>query len=128
MNAAATVSVLIVDDDDDIREVLVEVLEAARFTVATARHGREALELLQTVRPEMILLDLNMPIMSGAQFREVQRRDPLLAVIPTVVMTAPDRSIEAAANLSADASLPKPIKLGALLSLVNRFARSPASG
>jgi len=118
----ATVSVLIVDDDEFIRQTLVEILEDRGYTVATAKHGGEALEVLGSVRPDVILLDVNMPVMSGTQFRAAQRLDPSLAIIPTVVMTAGDRATEAAASLLADGSLPKPIKLSSLLLVVSRYA------
>lgn len=126
-----TVSVLIVDDDEFIRQTLAEVLRDRGYSVATAKHGVEALEILISVRPDLILLDVNMPVMSGTQFRAAQRLDPSLATIPTVVMTAGDRASEAAASMAADGSLPKPIKLRTLLSVVSRYARGgtePAPG
>jgi CheY-like chemotaxis protein len=83
-------SVLIVDDDPDIREVLAETLEVRGFDVVTAANGADALAVLRdiSVRPSVILLDLMMPIMDGYGFLEQWRRDPALASIPLAVVTA----------------------------------------
>ena len=79
---------LIVEDDDDIREVLETVAQRAGFETATARHGLEALRYLRQhdERPSVILLDLMMPIMDGNSFLE--RRDASMKEIPVVVLTA----------------------------------------
>src|SRR5438045_9066037 len=83
-------SVLIVDDDLDIREVLSEALADRGFDVATAANGLEALGKLRelSVRPSVILLDLMMPIMDGYGFLEHRRLDPMLAAIPLAIVTA----------------------------------------
>src|SRR6185503_13456436 len=81
------VSVLVVDDDVDTREMVEQLLTAANYSVVTASDGREALELLETIRPALILLDVQMPVMDGAEFRQQQRRDPALLRIPTVVIS-----------------------------------------
>jgi CheY-like chemotaxis protein len=81
-------TILVDDDDDDIREVLA-VLDEAGFRVMTAAHGREALEhLREDPQPDVILLDLMMPEMDGYQFRAEQQRDPALRAIPTLIVTA----------------------------------------
>ncbi len=83
-------SVLIVDDDVDIREILAEALVQEGFDVTTASDGLEGLRLLRSlrVRPSVILLDLMMPILDGYGFLEQLRRDPSLASIPLAVVTA----------------------------------------
>jgi CheY-like chemotaxis protein len=83
-------SVLIVDDDPDIREILAETLVDKGFDVATAANGLEALRLLRSmsVPPSVILLDLMMPVMDGYGFLEQRRRDPALASIPLAIVTA----------------------------------------
>jgi CheY-like chemotaxis protein len=82
--------IMIVEDDDDIRSCLTECLEAEDFTVLTASNGRTALEVLKVLneKPELILLDLMMPVMSGWEFLEVKAQEPQLADIPVVVMSA----------------------------------------
>jgi CheY-like chemotaxis protein len=86
-------SVLIVDDDIDIREVLADMLDAVGFDVATAANGCEALTVVREkgVRPSVILLDLMMPIMDGYAFLEERSLDPALAGIPIAIVTAGHR-------------------------------------
>jgi CheY-like chemotaxis protein len=83
-------SVLIVDDDLDIREALAEALMGRGFDVATAANGLEALRVLRSIsdRPSVILLDLMMPIMDGYAFLEQRRLDPVLISIPLAIVTA----------------------------------------
>jgi CheY-like chemotaxis protein len=82
--------VLVVDDDPDIRDSLRDVLEERGYEVSTVANGREALDLLKSTSPQpcVILLDLMMPVMDGMQFRKEQKRDPSIANIPLVVITA----------------------------------------
>ncbi len=110
---------LIVEDDAAARETLVDVLENEGYKASACRHGREALERLrQGAHPDVILLDLMMPVMSGWEFRVEQRKDPALAGIPIVALSA-DTSPRAAA-VDADAYLKKPIDLEALVSTLDR--------
>jgi CheY-like chemotaxis protein len=118
----------VVDDDFAIREALGEILHDEGYTVATAANGAEALQILKHQRPEMILLDLNMPVMSGADFRLVQRLDPALRSIPTVVLSAAGRLRERTIDFEADACLKKPVRLADLLATVERFCGSPKPG
>jgi CheY-like chemotaxis protein len=117
-------AVLIVEDDDDNREVMGEVLTDEGYAVSYARDGAEALSQLRSARPDIILLDLNMPTMSGVEFRAAQVRDPALALIPTVVLSAVDPLRELAGELTPQATVPKPLKLAELLSIVRRYAQA----
>ncbi len=114
-------TVLVIDDDVDIVESIREVLEDEGYSVVTARNGEEALQLLTNVTPSVILLDLAMPRMDGGEFRELQLRSPTLATIPTIVMSAADRTPEKAAPLEPHECLVKPIKLATLLEAVGRY-------
>ena len=113
-----------------IRELLADILEEQGFSVATARNGAEALALLGGIRPDLILLGLNMPIMNGREFRKAQRSDPSLWNIPTVVMSAVDRMPDHIADLAVSETLAKPVPLHDLLALVERHStrRPPAMG
>src|SRR5437762_11749160 len=94
MNDGAT-TVLAVEDDFDLRDALVPILEYEGHRVVSAANGQEALERLQTMPPpSLILLDLMMPVMDGEEFRARQLRDPTLASIPVVVVSAHARSEE----------------------------------
>ena len=107
-------AILIVDDDRDTREGLAEVLALAGYLVRTAANGKIALQQARENRPDLIVLDLVMPVMSGWQFMEAQRRDPGLAPIPVIVASASiDSRVEGAAFL-----LRKPFDPDTLLAVV----------
>src|SRR6185436_16404183 len=83
--------VLVVDDDADIRETIAGVLEDEGYGVAGAKNGQEALTWLRapgSPRPQLILLELMMPVMSGPEFRAAQEADPSLHAIPVVIVSA----------------------------------------
>lgn len=118
--------VMVVDDDQGIREVMEELFEDEGYLVLTASNGAEALNVLQdeAKQPGVILLDLNMPVMTGWEFRQVQKQDPKIASIPVVVFSA-DRSLaQATTQLDAAAYLAKPLDITALLDTVATYAQS----
>ena len=80
--------VLVVDDDEDIRDALRETLERHAFHVLLAHDGRDALVALRAFAIDLIVLDLSMPGMSGWQLLDARSREPRLAEIPVVVATA----------------------------------------
>jgi CheY-like chemotaxis protein len=114
--------ILVVDDEETIRESLVSILDGHGYEAVGASDGRDALAKLRA-SPErwgMILLDLTMPNMDGRQFRREQRRDPALARIPVAILSA-FRDVEAhAADLGAASYLTKPLSLPALLELLRQ--------
>jgi CheY-like chemotaxis protein len=113
--------ILIVEDDPDTREMLGRFLEIAGYEVEQAANGSEALRVLRRgATASVILLDLMMPVMDGWQFREEQRRDPSLAHIPVVVVTAAGPR-DRVPPIDADAWLGKPIDLDGLLETVAAF-------
>jgi len=82
-------TVLLIDDDYDIRAVLCEVLEQEGFAVGVAVNGRDAVSYLEEKpSPSLILLDLMMPVMNGFEFRDIQMANPKWAGIPVIVMSA----------------------------------------
>jgi CheY-like chemotaxis protein len=120
---SAALTVLLVEDDTDIREAVGEVLADHGYQVVTAGHGAAALEQLRDgSRPDVILLDIMMPVMDGATFRAAQKADPALAAIPVVVMTALASAKDAPEWGDVAAFPTKPIKLDALLAAVARVA------
>lgn len=89
MNPSSDKTILIVDDDREFRDALVEIIRREGFQVETAKSGLQALDKLRWgLRPCVILLDLQMAVMTGWDFRMEQRRDPVLAAIPVIAMTA----------------------------------------
>jgi CheY-like chemotaxis protein len=117
------VSVLVVDDDASIRELLVELLEDEGYSVVSAANGEEALRYLQQQGeyPCVILLDLMMPQMNGWEFRAAQRQNPALAAIPVVTISAHVAIAPHAAELDAAAHLAKPIDIPQLIATLEHY-------
>ena len=114
--------VLVVDDDQAIRETLCEMLTDEGHRAVGAANGREALALLRSDgRPCLIFLDLMMPVMDGWAFRVEQRQDPNLRDIPVVVLSAAMNPAQEAARLGAIAGLGKPLDIARLLNLVAQY-------
>jgi CheY-like chemotaxis protein len=114
------VCVLVVDDDEGVRETLREVVEMAGCSAMVAGSGEEALALLATVRPCMIILDLLMPTMSGVELLEVIRARPELASLPVLISTS--------APGLAPAGIPvlsKPLDIAAAWVWMRRSCRCP---
>jgi CheY-like chemotaxis protein len=115
-------SVLVVDDDDSICEFLATALSDEGYTVTTARNGRVALARLDQVEPDLILLDMRMPVLNGWEFATHYRaRHGPHA--PVVVMTAARDAAGRAAQVQAEAFLAKPFDLDDLLAVAARFVR-----
>ena len=120
--------VLIVEDDYDTREMLGRFLELEGFAVQTAENGKRALEALRASDADstsLILLDLMMPVMDGWQFRQQQVRDPQLASIPVVVVTAAGPR-DAVPPIDAQGWLSKPVDLDRLLRTITPFCGPPS--
>jgi CheY-like chemotaxis protein len=116
--------VLIVEDDADLREMMAQLLTLEGYHTETVANGREALKYLnEAPRPDVILLDLMMPIMDGWEFRKRQQNDPNLADVPVIVLTALDQAQARASDLNGVDFLKKPLDFDRLLELVRRHCR-----
>jgi chemosensory pili system protein ChpA (sensor histidine kinase/response regulator) len=114
--------VLVVDDDDDIRDAIVTLLELEGYRALGAGDGLHALdEIRGRGRPNVILLDLRMPRMNGEELAAVLRGDPTLASAPIVVLSGDTNAAEVASSIGARALLLKPVALSVLLAAVRRF-------
>lgn len=113
--------IFVVEDDLHIRESLTEVLEIEGFDVFSAINGQDALDKLRGgERPDLILLDLMMPVKDGFQFKAEQSVDPTISNIPVIIMSA-NGNMSAKKELAMVTDfLKKPIDLDALLSTINR--------
>jgi len=119
MSVQARATILLVEDDPDVRDAVAESLEDHGYRVLLAQHGEDALQQLRQspIRPSLILLDLMMPVMDGWQFRDEQKKDAAIADIPVVALTAHGNS----RKFDAADHLRKPITLDVLLGVVDRF-------
>jgi CheY-like chemotaxis protein len=122
-----TRAILVVDDDLDVRASMAHALEMEGYRVFVAGNGLEALRLLRDrgERPDLILLDMMMPVMDGWAFRAEQQKLPGIAVIRVVIFTAYDLPLDTAASLQAAGFLKKPLRLDELLEVVERLAGPP---
>jgi CheY-like chemotaxis protein len=116
--------VLVIDDDDELADVVRQLLRDAGYAVATVRHGAAALELIKHIAPDLILLDLSMPIMDGwsfvAQYRRMAKRSARIVLL-TGNASAPD----IARTLEADGYVTKPFSADDLIATVARELPAP---
>ena len=104
--ATRRLRILVIEDDSELREVLAEVLEEHGYRAVTATNGREGLRQIRAYEPDVVVLDLMMPLMDGWQFRLEQKRDPAIAGIPVIAMSASESA--AAATIDTDLYVKKP--------------------
>lgn len=112
--------ILVVEDDDDAREAMVALLQMRGYRAVPAGNGKEALDYLhQAPVPDLIILDLWMPVMDGWQFRAEQIKDPRLKGVPVIVVTAlSDRD-----DVDANEVIIKPVDVDRLLTTVSQYCR-----
>lgn len=118
-------SILVVDDDESIRDMVASVLRSAGYSVRAAADGESALAALEAEPPALILLDMRMPRVDGREFaRRVRERG---AAPPIVVMSAVRDARAAAAEIGAQAYMAKPFEIDELLSHVARYTEGRAN-
>jgi two-component system chemotaxis response regulator CheY len=110
--------VLVVEDDQSLCDVVVDVLQDEGYSTYAASNGLEALTHIKRERPELVLLDLMMPLMDGWELASALRSDPEWSDIPIVVMTADHDAERKRRELGAEAALPKPFDIEELSELV----------
>jgi DNA-binding response OmpR family regulator len=117
-----TRTILVVDDEPTIRETLVEALEAEGYRAIPASDGRQALELFRAERPDLILLDLMLPEISGMDLCRIIRRE---SGVPIVMLTAKDSEVDkiVGLELGADDYVTKPFSLRELTARVRAMFR-----
>jgi CheY-like chemotaxis protein len=114
--------VLVVEDEFLVRLELCQVLAGAEYEVDQAANGRIAIERMRSHCPDLILLDLRMPVMDGFDFRAQQLSDPDLATVPVIVVSATSEDARIPA-LRAAAVVSKPASSDAVLKLTNDLLR-----
>jgi CheY-like chemotaxis protein len=117
--------VLVIEDDADIRHVMIEALESAGYQAEAVASGSAALDRLRAgIVPQLILLDSNMAGMNGAAFREAQLKDPDLAPIPVLLLSGGADLTEQAAAMRVN-FLRKPFRLAELMGAVQQVCGPP---
>ncbi len=111
--------VLVVDDDDDLREVVADAIADAGYEVIQAENGQVALARMRERSPCLVLLDLMMPVMDGWEVVAAMDSDPALASVPVCVVTAQDRLPPPRATCT----LKKPVPLATLLDTIGQYCK-----
>jgi CheY-like chemotaxis protein len=122
-------SILIADDNGDIRDTIEDTLKSAGYEVFAEKDGKEALNRLKMMKsPTLVLLDLMMPVMSGWEFLDAKKSDAVLKPhqIITISSISATASIEDPAPLETAGALQKPIGLEPLLKMVQQFCGMPS--
>lgn len=118
---APTKQILIVEDDDDIREAIASVLAMEGYAVREASNGLEAMVQLRSLeRCDLILLDIAMPFKDGLQFRLEQEDDRRFGHVPVIVMTADAHPDARKYQVGAKAALRKPFEIAELLRVIEQ--------
>jgi CheY-like chemotaxis protein len=116
--------VLVIEDEPSIRRSIVNYLEDAGYAVDEAQNGAEGWLRVQRSTPDVIVVDLRMPVMGGREFVGLLRGDPHVAAVPVVLLSASNDLPDAAAELQPRAALAKPVDLDVLLAIIHRVAAS----
>jgi len=115
--------ILVVDDDPCIRGLISEALDWEGYPVVTAANGAEALKVVETTPPALVVLDMQMPELDGPGFVRALRERGLR--LPVLVLTAATNARRYASELNADGFIPKPFDLTQLLTTVEQLCESP---
>lgn len=115
--------VLVVEDDQSLRDVITEALQEDGYVVDAARNGQAGLELAQHSPPDLVIVDLMMPQMDGEQFCSAVRQIECLASVPIIVVSAARTADDVGVRLGASAALRKPFDLFELTRHVNALLR-----
>ncbi|ALL14120.1 response regulator [Caulobacter henricii] len=117
--------ILVVEDDESIRNLIVSQLQDAGFEVVTAADGLEGLAAIRERRPDAVLLDINMPSMDGFTMLERMKNDPATSNLPVLMLSAQSspEDIRRAVQLGADDYIGKPFESRQLLRRVDRMIR-----
>ena len=120
-------SILVVDDSDDLRNLLRYCFSTDNYNILEAEDGKRAIEIAQRERPDLIVMDLRMPVLNGIAATRRIRADPRVHHIPIVICTGLDPSLfrEAALSVGATDFISKSIQVDDLRALLSRYLLSP---
>ena len=114
--------ILVVEDDISIRELLVEILESEGYLVSASTNGSEGIKCLETLIPDLILMDIMMPVMDGYAFRKEMLLNPKWNQIPVLAMSAQVQAKEKLADYGLFNFINKPLELNHLLDTVRTLS------
>ena len=118
-------AVLVVEDDQDVAMTINDVVEERGYRAICVPNGKAALSVLEREQPALMLVDLFMPVMNGAEFLKIVKKDPSLAAIPRVIMTAANDPM---IGIKEDVTvLYKPVDFDALTRLLHMYCGSYAA-
>ena len=122
-------TILLVEDNEDNRTIYRTILEHVGYTVAEAGDGETALQIARSLRPDLILMDISIPVLDGWEATKILKSDPETSAIPVVALTAhamkADR--EKAAEIGCDGYLAKPVEPRLVVIEVERLLGDPAA-
>ncbi len=121
LDVSHSLYILVVDDDQAMRNMLETVLLDEGYLVILARNGKEGLELVSKQRPALVLLDLMMPVMDGWQFLEAIKQIPEFQDLPVLLLSASRQLASTAKENAVKAFLPKPFELVKLLAYIDQY-------
>ena len=125
-DSGKTIRVLVVDDDASIRKLIIAALKRYGYEFSEAGNGKEALSLMRSEKPDVVVLDLMMPIASGWDVLQARMDDPALSTIPVIIVSANrDPELSTAVDKGICAFLPKPFDIAALSALVQSCLPHP---
>jgi CheY-like chemotaxis protein len=116
-------AILVADDDPDILNIVSVSLETSGYSVLKAGNGREAVDLAKQYRPDLILMDMMMPVMSGYEAIAALKNDPGTQGIPIVGLSAKAMAtdIELASGIGIDGYITKPFRIAQVLSVIEGY-------
>ncbi len=114
--------ILVVEDDLSIREIIIEILEGEGYLVSSGINGQEGLKSLELSTPDLIIMDIMMPVMDGYAFREKLMKNSEWSSIPTLVMSAQNQSVDKLKSHGLENFINKPLDLSRLLEAVSTLA------
>lgn len=114
--------ILIVEDDIAIRELLVEIFESEGYLVESGANGSDGIKSLEKETPDVILMDMLMPVMDGFAFRKETLKNPEWESIPLLAMSAQDQELGKLESYGITNFIHKPLELENLLSQVKQLS------
>ena len=116
-------NILVTDDNSDYRASVIELLQSEGYTVLEAVNGADALALMRDQKPDLVLCDIEMPVMTGLEVLQIAKNDEELKKIPMIMVTANTEmeTLNRIKALGADAYIYKPMQIAELLALLEDF-------